>query len=410
MRDVEIDPAQIDVVSNDVYLDGVPHEALAYLREHAPVFHQRVPDPTLEDEVWVVTRAALTREIGFDPETYSSEANGVQLRRDRVGEELRVTPGTFITRDDPDHVRLRRLVARAFTPKVVKTFAAHYARLAREVLDEALAAERFDFVAEVAAELPLRAICQLLGVPEQDRARVLRWANTIVGYDDPEYGGTRAEAGHAVAELCRYTLALADARRADPGQDLLSGLACAPPAHRLADDELEGVVLLLLAAGTETTRNNITLGLLALMDHPDQLAALRARPDDLLDNAVEEITRWVSPVNYMARTVTRDTELGGTRLRAGDRVAMFYSAANRDPELLPAADRFDVARPVPHHLAFGVGRHFCLGAHLARIETRSLLAELLPRIDEIQLDGPVVPLRSSFVHGVKHLPVRVRAA
>jgi cholest-4-en-3-one 26-monooxygenase len=276
------------------------------------------------------------------------------------------------------------------------------------VLAKAISQEGFDFVTEVAAELPLLAICELLGAPEADRAKIFRWTNVILGAEDPEYAGM--DLMRAGMEVSRYVLALAEEKRRDPGQDLLSALVSLPDDQCLTDEELAGFILLLMLAGNETTRNNLAGGIVALMEHPEQLAALRARPDELLDGAVEEITRWVSPVNYMARMVTRDTTLGGQNIPAGEKVAMFYPSANRDEEVFPGGSVFDITHRYQRHFSFGFGRHFCLGAHLARIETKLVLAELLAVTRDIRLAGPMERQRSSFVSGIKHLPVEVTSA
>jgi cholest-4-en-3-one 26-monooxygenase len=400
-----MDLTSVDVVSNDVYLNDVPHDQLALLRRQAPVFCQQVPDPDLVDQVWVITRYVDVERVSLDAETYSSQRNGTELRRRRPGALVRIAAGAFIGLDDPVHKRMRDRVARGFTPRVVRTFERHYRELTARAVERALAQGSFDFVAEVSAELPILAICELLGVPEQDRAQLIRWSN-----DYTEYGNGPDAGDQAIAALGRYALGLARTRRDDPRDDILSALATAPDGERLTDEELEGFVVLLAVAGSETSRNNISLGLLALMQHPDQLDALRADPDKLLDSAVEEITRWASPLNYSGRTAMRDTELSGKTIRAGDRVAMFYSSANRDEDAFLDAHSFDITRSGRRHLAFGVGRHYCLGAHLARIETRAVFAELLPRVAQIKLAGPVVRLRSSFIHGIQHLPVTTTPA
>jgi cholest-4-en-3-one 26-monooxygenase len=397
--------SDIDVVSNSVYLNDVPYEQFAFLRRHAPVFRQPVPDPDVVDAVWVITRYADVLTVSLDTETFSS-TDGVTLRRERIKEGVRVDAGNFINQDDPEHGRLRGLVSLAFTPRVVRSFERHYRELAGRVIEKAIVQETFDFVSEVSSELPLLAICELLGVPSEDRSRVFGWSNAIIGAEDPEYAGSRTEAASAVTELGAYALQLIDDRRGNPRDDILSALANASGDDRLTDPELEGFTLLLLVAGNETTRNNISHGLIALMEHPEQMQALRNEPS-LLSTAVEEITRWASPVNYMARTVVRDTEVNGQSLRAGDRVAMFYASANRDEDVFADAEVFDVERTPNKQVAFGVGKHFCLGANLARIETRVMFSELLSRIVDVELAGPIERLRSSFIHGVKHLPVRV---
>jgi cholest-4-en-3-one 26-monooxygenase len=399
--------AEIDVVSNDVYLTGVPHDQFAFLRKHAPVHRQIVPDPELQNPVWVITRPAEIQRISEDPETYSSAYN-ITLRR--LAEELLtvVRPGNMIEQDDPEHRRLRLIVAPAFLPRVVRTFTDHYRDLTSRVLAKAISQESFDFVTEVAAELPLLAICELLGAPETDRAKIFRWTNVILGAEDPEYG--HMDLMQAGMEVTDYVLALADEKRRAPGPDLLSALVSLPDDQCLTNDELAGFIMLLMLAGNETTRNNLAGGIVALIEHPDQLAALRAHPDDLLDSAVEEITRWVSPVNYMARMVTRDTVLAGQKIPAGEKVAMFYPSANRDEETFPGGTEFDITHRYQRHFAFGFGRHFCLGAHLARIETKLVLAELLAVTKDIRLAAPIQRQRSSFVSGIKHLPVTTTPA
>lgn len=398
-----MDLADIDVVSSRVYGDDVPFDQFAYLREHAPVFRQRVADPSLVDEVWVVSRHVDVRAVSLDTDTYSS-ASGTTLRAVRPS---RITPGSFIGLDDPEHGRLRSIVAKGFTPKAVRTFEEHYRALTVRVIEKALAQDRFDFVREVSAELPLLAICELLGAPESDRHRIFDWSNVILGAEDPDYAGTPEDLGRAFVELTQYAGELAEQRRREPRDDVMSALANERGDERLTDPELEGFTILLLVAGNETTRNNISHGLLALLDHREQMEAVRAEPDRYLASAVEEMTRWASPVNYMARRATHDTELGGETVSAGEWVAMFYGSANRDERVFDDPNRFDIERSPNPHLAFGVGKHFCLGANLARIETQIMFSELLPRAD-FTLTGPVRRLQSSFIRGIKQLPVEVR--
>jgi cholest-4-en-3-one 26-monooxygenase len=396
-------PADIDVLSTTVYVDDAPFDQFAVLRREAPVYKQQIPDPLLVDEAWVVTRYDDVRAVSRDTKTFSS-SSGTTLRAVRPG---RITPGSFIGLDDPEHGRLRSMVARAFTPRVVRTFEQHYAEVTASVIEQALVKERFDFVTSISAELPLVAICELLGVAPEDRWKVFSWSNAILAGEDPEYAGAAEETAAAVMALGAYAGQLAEERRAAPRDDLMSALANATGDARLTDPELEGFTILLLAAGSETTRNNISHGLLALLDHPEQLEALRDDPDRLLDTAVEEITRWASPVNYMARVATRDTELRGQQIAAGDWVAVMYGSANRDESAFVDPDRFDIERTPNDHLAFGVGKHFCLGANLARIETKVMFAELLPRAD-LTVVGPVKRLQSSFIRGIKELPVERR--
>ena len=392
--------SDIDVVSSDVYEHGVPYEQFAYLRQHAPVFRQVIPHPGLVDEAWVISRYQDVRTVSLDTERFSS-AGGTTLRMPRSSN---APPGSFISMDDPEHFRLRSIVSKAFTPRVVRTFELHFRELTVRVIEKALTQDRFDFVNAIAAELPLLAICELLGVPEGDRHKIFVWTNTLLGAEDPEYGGTPQTAMQAFMDLGAYTGGLIEQRRTNPSEDVLSILASARGEDLLSDVELQGFSILLAAAGSETTRNNISHGLLALMDRRDQLDALRADPDGLLPTAVEEITRVGSPVNSMVRTVATDTELQGEQLRAGEFVVMFYGSANRDEDVFVQPDEFDIERQPNPHVGFGVGKHFCLGASLARIETGVMFSELLQRA-EFRLAGPVRRLQSSFIHGIKELPV-----
>jgi cholest-4-en-3-one 26-monooxygenase len=394
--------SDIDVVSSDVYERGVPYEQFAFLREHAPVFRQAIAHPGLVDEAWVVSRYEDVRTVSLDTDHFSS-AEGTTLR---VPRSTNAPPGSFISMDDPEHFRLRSIVSKAFTPRVVRTFELHFRELTVRVIEQALSQDRFDFVTAVAAELPLLAICELLGVPEADRHKIFDWTNTLLGAEDPDYGGTPETAMQAFANLGAYTAGLVDQRRSHPTDDVLSLLANARGDDLLSDIELQGFSILLAAAGSETTRNNISHGLLALMDHRDQLEALRAAPDRHLATAVEEITRFGSPVHSMARTVIADTELRGEALRAGELIVMFYGSANRDADVFLRPDDFDIERHPNPHLGFGIGKHFCLGASLARIETLVMFSEILPRAD-FRLAGPLRRLQSSFIHGIKELPVEV---
>ncbi|MCP3805014.1 cytochrome P450 [Allokutzneria sp. A3M-2-11 16] len=394
---------EIDVLSSHVYATGVPYAQLAHLRCYAPVFRQEIPDPQLLDEAWVITRAADVRTISMRPEIFSS-SSGVALRRYRTAEGKRLDVGNFINLDDPEHRLLRNLVGKGFTPRIIRRFEQDYRGLAETIVADALRQNTFDFVTEISAELPLLAICKLLGVPEADREKFFRWSNVLLGAEDPEYTLSPTELADIVVEFREYVLELVQARRAHPREDILSVLATATPGEALTDDEIAGFALLLMLAGNETTRNNISHGLIALMENPEQWHALRGDPR-LLDSAVEEIIRWAAPVNYMVRTVMRDTELHGVKLREGERVAMMYASANRDEDLYTDGDAFDITRPDQRHLSFGIGPHFCLGAHLARIETKVVFAELLKRVDRFHLAGPIRRLESSFIHGIKHLPV-----
>jgi cholest-4-en-3-one 26-monooxygenase len=290
---------------------------------------------------------------------------------------------------------------------VVRAFERHYADLAAGVVDRALdGGGAFDGVRDVAAELPLLAIGEILGAPDEDRFRIFAWSNTLLSSEDPDYAPTPDAFQAAVMGMVAYAGELAERRRREPGDDLVSALLGPGGELALTGAEFEGLVLLLLAAGNETTRNAIAHGLRAFAEHPDQWTRLRSDLDGLLDTAVEEVIRWASPVNYMARTATCDVELHGHPIRTGDKVALLYTSANRDEAAFTAPSRFDVGRDPNHHLAFGFGPHYCLGATLARIEIRALLETLAPRVAAFELTGPVRRVRSSFLNGLKDLPLR----
>ncbi|MFN2537881.1 MAG: cytochrome P450 [Mycobacteriales bacterium] len=404
-----MDLTSIDVVSNAVYLDDVPFEQFAVLRQLAPVHKQQVPDPDLVPEAWVVSSQEHIRTVSIDTETFSSQRAGIRLGRVRTAEGQKVQAGNFIMLDDPEHRRLRRMVSKGFTARVVRTFAEHFGEVAVQAVDKALAAERLEFVEQIAVQLPTLAICELLGMPPHAQAQVLEWSNAIVGLNDPDGGGSPASAGAAVVELGRYALELAEQRRAAPREDLLSKLATAEGEDRLSDEELVGFTLLLLVAGNESTRNTTSHAVIGLAQHPDQLHWLREDLPGRLDGAVEEMIRWASPLTYMARTATRDVELGGQVIREGDRIAMFYCSANRDEAVFADPDSFRLDRDDAHlHMSFGVGSHSCMGSSLARVELKAVFNALLQRVDQIEIDGPVTRLRSSWVRGVKQLPIRMR--
>jgi len=266
-----------------------------------------------------------------------------------------------------------------------------------------------DFVTEIAAELPLLVIAELLGVAREDRGKLFTWSNRLIAPDDLDFGSP-ADAQLAVMELFQYATWLAERRREDPRDDIVSTLVHAEvDGEKLGGLEFNMFFFLLVIAGNETTRNAISGGMQALCEHPAERAKLVARPE-LLDTAVDEIVRWVTPVMQFRRTATRDLELGGQKIRENDKVVMYYAAANRDPRAFVAPERFDVTRDPNPHLGFGIGVHYCLGASLARLETRILFEEVFRRVPDLELCGPVTRVRSNFINGIKSMPVRFTPA
>jgi cholest-4-en-3-one 26-monooxygenase len=282
----------------------------------------------------------------------------------------------------------------------------HIRDLTRTIVDTVARKGTCDFVAEVAAELPLLVIAEFLGLPEEDRRKVYDWSNRLIGFDDPEFQTEFNDGKLAAMEVWAYASELAEKRRREPGDDLVSLLLQGDiDGERLSEKDFTNFFLLLAVAGNETTRNLVAAGMLALIQHPEERARLLADMS-LLPSAVEEMLRWVTPVIHFRRTAQRDVELRGQKIAKGDKVVMFYPSANRDEDVFPHPFKFDVGRTPNDHLAFGIGEHFCMGANLARLEIRLMFEELLTRLPDMELAGPVERLRSNFIGGVKRMPVR----
>ncbi len=395
--------ADIDVLSNIAYSEGVPHGLLARLRADRPIHWQTIPDPILHDEAWVLTRHEDVLAASRDTDHFIN-GHGLNLRGDYSDDD----PRHLLNLDDPEHLRLRRMINKGFTPKVVRRYQAHYNDLAGQLLDEAMAAsDEFDVVEELAVALPLLAICELLGTTPDDRESIIAWSNAIITNDDPDYTPSAEARQHAAEQMGEYAMQMLADRRANPADDLATVLAQHLDRGELTEAEYATYVILLFVAGNETTRNNISHGLLQLAVDPSQYALLRE--GELYDTAVDEITRWASPVTYMSRTVTSDIDFGGHRFRAGDKVVLHYSSANRDESVFDDPMRFDISRDPNPHIAFGFGAHFCMGIHLAKLETRCLLEELVARVEAFELAEAEQYVRSSFVSGIKRLPIRVTA-
>jgi cytochrome P450 len=431
------------VVDPVTYESGPPLEALRRLRAEAPVV--RVDEPALHGlpagpGFWLVLRHAEVERVLRDPATYSSWLGATQVRD---AQDLDWVRRMMLNMDPPDHSRLRRLLSRSFTPRAVAALTASIAATAADLVDRMTCGQargRCDFAKEVAADLPLITLADVLGVPVQDRWLMFDWSNRVIGWQDPDYassavfdgsGGT-AMARQAVAlrpvpdgdgrmpdprtragmpDLYAYARLLAEQKRRAPGRDVMSVLLAQrdEDGGRVTDAEFENMFWLFAVAGNETLRNGLPGGLIALLTHPDALAAVRADPA-LLPGAVEEMLRWWTPVMVFRRTATRDVDLGGVPVRAGDKVVVSFTSANRDERVFAEPDRFDVHRAPNPQLSFGHGPHFCLGAQLARVQMRALFGELLRRTEVLEADGPPALLRSNFQRGVKRLPLRWAAA
>ncbi len=402
---------EVDVFSHQVWVEKVPHEQLALLRHEAPVFKHKGTEFDMPPHFWVLTRHADVQAANRDWETYSSALPGSLLNNppENVSRDFK----TIIDTDPPTHTRLRKLVNRGFLPRVIGSYEEHLRGVTAEIFDRALPRGQFDFVVDVAAELPLVAITELLGIPYEDRHKVFEWANRLVGGTDPEYDQGQELRVGAAFELYQYAQELAVQRRAEPREDIITKLISAVDGDddKLDDHEFDLFVLTLAVAGSETTRNAMSHGLLALMNNPDQLQLLRESGPEVSEAAVDEILRWATPVSNFRRTATRDVELHGVHIPKGDPVVLSYASANYDETVFTEPHRFDITRSPNPHVAFGGGGvHFCLGSHLARLEIKLLFEELIARTSDIRLDGEVQRLRSSFINGIKHLPVSAQPA
>lgn len=404
----------IDFTDLDNFADGFPHELFALHRREAPVFWHEPTDNTPDGEgFWSVATHAETLEVLRDPVTYSSVTGGSRPFGGTLLQDLAIAGQVLNMMDDPRHSQIRRLVSSGLTPRMIRRVEDDLRARARRLVDDVVPGEPFDFLVDIAAELPMQMICILLGVPESER----HWLFEAI---EPQFdfGGSRKAAlsqlsiEEAGSRMYTYGQELIAAKRAQPTDDMLSVVANAmledEAAQALSDLEVYLFFSLLFSAGAETTRNAVAGGLLALAEHPDQLLALRA-DFELLPTAVEEIIRWTSPSPSKRRTATRDVTLGGQPIEAGQKVQIWEGSANRDDTVFERAAQFDIARKPNPHLGFGQGVHYCLGANLARLELRVLYEELLSRFSAVRLVEPPEWTRSNRHTGIRHLVVELHA-
>jgi cholest-4-en-3-one 26-monooxygenase len=394
--------SEVELHDPDVFVRGVPHEALRLLRKESPIyFHAEPGGPGF----WAVTKYDDVVTVGKDPGRFSSHRGGTNIQ-DYPPDNLSTIQLLMLNMDPPQHNKFRRLVSQGFTPRMTAQLEPRIREAARGIIDKVAHKGTCDFVASVAAELPLQVIAELMGIPQDDRHKVFEWSNRLIGFDDPEFQTSLEGGTQAAMEMWMYANELGAARRGTPGQDLVSVLMNAEvDGAQLTEMEFDAFFLLLAVAGNETTRNLISGGMLALIENPDQRQRLLADPK-LIESAVEEMLRWVTPVMYFRRTATSDTELGGVKIKENEKVVVYYTSANRDEDVFKDPYKFDVGRTPNEHLAFGVGQHFCLGTNLARLEIRVLFEELLKRLPDIELAGNVRRLRSNFINGYKEIPVK----
>jgi cytochrome P450 len=407
--------ARIDFTDLDNFASGFPHDLFAVHRREAPVYWHEPTENTPDGEgFWSVATYAETLAVFRDPETYSSVTGGSRPYGGTLLQDLAISGQVLNMMDDPRHSQIRRLVSSGLTPRMIRLVEDDLRARARRLLDAVVPGEPFDFLVDVAAELPMQMICILLGVPESER----HWLFHAI---EPQFDfgeSRKAEIGQLSAEeagsrMYTYGQKLIAAKRAEPTEDMLSVVANAsvddggPSSARLSEIELYLFFSLLFSAGAETTRNAVAGGLLALLDNPEQMRSLRVDLE-LLPSAVEEMVRWTSPSPSKRRTATRDVVLGGCEISAGQKVQIWESSANRDAAVFADADVFDIARKPNPHLGFGQGVHYCLGANLARLELRVLFEELLTRFSSAVLAKPVEWTRSNRHTGLRRLVVELR--
>ncbi len=409
-----------DISDPNVYGRAVPHAEFARRRQESPV--SWVDEVSLERRsrqgtartrgagYWCVTTHALVVAVSRQPEVFSSAAQGAFLSDPKSREDLERNRQLLINMDAPEHLVVRRFVGGVFTNRLVQGLRDSIARHVHEIIERVQAAGEFDAVRAVCAELPLLVLCDLLGIVQADRSAILAWSNDIVGFDDAEYGGGDADVyRRALGNAVAYAGDEIVARRRSPRDDLLSQIThCEIDGRRLTDAELRFLWILLVIGGNESTRHLLSGSLLALAEWPQERDRLIA-DGRLMRTAVDELLRWVSPVMHFRRTASVDTELGGQKIRAGDKVVLCYISANRDETVFAEPQHLRLDRSPNPHLAFGVGPHFCLGAALARLEAAVLLDALRPHLLKWRIDGPAQRMSSNFMNGLKSLRIRIES-
>jgi cholest-4-en-3-one 26-monooxygenase len=395
---------KIDVFDQERYLDGPPYADFAILRGQAPVF--RNPDPQVPEGHWAVTRHADVVYVARHPELFSSEEKGSQPQEfDEVA--IDVQRRMMIHQDPPKHSRVRTLVNRGFTPRVVEKLRPKIAAECDRIVSEAIEKAEFDLVPQIAAELPLVVIAEVMGIPREDRHRIFAWSKAIAGQTDDEHGGAEGTR-NAVVDMSSYATELGADRRRCPVDDIVTRMVSADEkGNQLTEEEFQAFFILMTVAGNETTRYSIAGGVEAFAQFPDQWARLKENPG-LARTAAEEIVRWVSPTKVFRRTTLAEVELSGRRIPAGEKIIAHLTSANRDENVFTDPDVLDIGRDPNPHLGFGGGGpHFCIGKHLAVLEIELIFKTLAERVDRIEITGPSARLRSYQFTGITELPVRI---
>lgn len=410
----DLGPDDADITSHDVYTHGVPHATFDRLRKESPVYWTEEADGS---GFWSILRYDDALAVSRDVDTFTS-SKGIRL--EEMDEEETQARLTMMELDPPDHTRYRRLVSKGFTRRSVESYEDQIRQLAIEVIEAALEKNEFDFVHAIAEQLPMRMLGKLLGTSDEDGHKLVAWGDALLGNTDPDFTDFPVDLTNtdefrmvpfrspASIQIFRYAQLQAEDRRACPRSDVISQLlAPTIDGEPLTDLEFNNFFTLLVAAGNDTTRYTMTHAMWTLMNHPQLWDAWKANPD-LTPTAVEEVLRTSAVTMHFRRTATRDIEMRGQHIKAGDKVAIWFNAANHDPEAFENPYRYDLAREKNDHMAFGRnGPHLCLGAWLARMEVRLVFEELMKRVDRFEPAGDVARLRSNFIAGIKRLPVKV---
>ena len=395
---------EIDLTDADFFLHGDPHQAWTIMRAQDPVhWDEQRPGRGY----WSLTRYDDARFVYLNAETFSNEHGQILTFGD---DEWIGNRQMMLLLDPPHHTQMRLIISKRFTPRAVAPEEAHVREIAARVIDAVAEKGACDFVTDVAARIPTAIICEMMGVPRADQDLMFELGSMAIGANDPEYqiDGDRHKTGEASQQgMFQYFVNLVEQRRRDSGSDLVSALVHGEmEGRKLTDMEVLFNCFLLILGGQETTRNTLSGGMMALIENPEQWDRLD-RPDSaLMRTTVEEFLRWTSPITHVMRTATRDAEIRGRKIKAGDKVVIWNASVNRDEQVFPNPFKFDIGRWPNEHLAFGYGEHFCLGAQLARLELRIMIEEVTRRMRDMQLTAPVQRLRSNSHAGIKHMPVR----
>ncbi len=402
-------PAGFDPTDPDLCQEGIPLEQFAELRRTAPVWWvEQAPEARAGFDAtgfWAVSSHADVSAVSKNSVDFSSQENGAIIRfaPDMTRDQVELQSVMLINQDPPDHTKIRSIISRGFTPRSINGQHDMLVERANSIIDEAIARGSGNFVDEVASELPLQAIADLMGVPQEDRSKLFDWSNTMMSYDDPDFEGNPDE---AAAEILVYAMGLAAQRAEDPRDDIITKLITADiDGHgKLNDDEFGYFVIMLAVAGNETTRNAITHGMNAFFDYPDQWELWKKeRPSTMVD----EVIRWATPVTVFQRTAINDVMVGDVQVKAGERVGIYYASGNYDEAVFTDPNTFDITRDPNPHLSFGGhGAHYCIGANLARLEVEIMFNALADRLPDITRIGEAKRLRHGWINGIKSLPVK----